>query len=121
VDLAAVITVRKCGRWHEHFGTNVLAVWREVDAAAAGASGRELEALAGEPSPADAAGPADLVEALLRALEGRDREIVTLRLQDYTPAEIAARLGRPEKTVFRVLDRVKKHLRRLCDRDSPPR
>ena len=30
----------------------------------------------------------------------------------------SGQLGRPERTVFRVLDRVKKRLRRLCDEDA---
>jgi RNA polymerase sigma-70 factor (ECF subfamily) len=119
--LLTVLTVRKCGRWRERFGTLGRAVGREIEASEGdGRSGWELEALAGEPGPEEAAELADLVESLLRDLEGRDRDIVSLRLQGYTPAEIACQLNRPERTVFRVLDRVKKSLRRFCDGDNPP-
>jgi RNA polymerase sigma-70 factor (ECF subfamily) len=119
--LLTVLTVRKCGRWREHFTAAVRDVDREVARGGGNSlSSPELEALAREPSPLEAAALADRVEALLRGLEGRDRDIVTLRLQGFTPAEIAAQLGRPERTVFRVLDRVKKRLRRLCGTEAEP-
>jgi RNA polymerase sigma-70 factor (ECF subfamily) len=120
-SLLTVLTVRKCGRWHEHYGTAGRDRRREEGAAEdATTSSAELRALADEPSPDEAAELADLVEVLLRCEVGRDRAIVMLRLQGYTPNEIAAQLRRPERTVFRVLDRVKKRLRRLCEEDAPP-
>jgi RNA polymerase sigma-70 factor (ECF subfamily) len=120
-SLLTVITVRKCGRWRHHFDTAGRDVTLEVplgereDAPPAGA----VASLAREPSPVEAVVLAEVVEALLRGLPERDQAIVSLRLQDYAPAEIAARLGRPERTVYRVLDRVKRRLRRLRDEGEP--
>jgi RNA polymerase sigma-70 factor (ECF subfamily) len=114
-SLLTVLTVRKCGRWAERFRAECRDVNRERSLAALG------EALAREPTPAEAAALTDAVEYLLRHLEERDRAIVALTLQGYPAAEVAHQLGRPERTVFRILERVKKRLRRLegCD-DLPP-
>lgn len=114
-SLLTVLTVRKCGRWAERFRAECRDVNREQSLAALG------EALAREPTPAEAAALTDAVEYLLRHLEERDRAIVALTLQGYPAAEVAHQLGRPERTVFRILERVKKRLRRLegCD-DLPP-
>ena len=53
---------------------------------------------------------AETVERLLSMLEGRHREMLTLTLQGYTPAEISARLHCTERTVCRVLERAKEWL-----------
>jgi RNA polymerase sigma-70 factor (ECF subfamily) len=113
--LLTVLTVRKCGRWREYFYSAARDVRREeAPAAGDGATGLGPELLAGEPSPAEGVVLADLVESLLRGLKEADREIVALRLQGHSPGEIATQLCRPPRTVFRVLDRVKKRLRLLC-------
>src|SRR5262245_3363897 len=105
--LLTVIAVRKCARWYEHFHTQGRDVAAEVSPRPAGdGSGSGWEALAREPSPAEAALLAETVEQLLIGLAGRDREIVSLGLQGYTAVEISGRLGRPERTVYRVLERV---------------
>jgi RNA polymerase sigma-70 factor (ECF subfamily) len=120
-SLLTVITVRKCGRWREYFDAAPRDVALEVplgereDAPPAGA----VASLARQPSPVEAVVLAELVEALLRGLPQRDQTIVSLRLQGHSPGEIATLLGRPERTIFRVLDRVKRRLRRLRDEDEP--
>jgi RNA polymerase sigma-70 factor (ECF subfamily) len=109
--LLTVIAVRKCGRWHGHFHTQARNVAAEVSAQPVGDdSGSGWEALAREPSPAEAALLTETVQQLLAELEGRDREIVALALQGHTGVEISDRLGRPERTVYRVLKRVRKRL-----------
>jgi RNA polymerase sigma-70 factor (ECF subfamily) len=114
--LLTTITVRKCGRWRERFTAAGRDVGAEVSLGAL-AGGVPLECLAREPSPVEAATLADLLESLLGALEAGDRAIIALRLQGYTPGEIALQLGRPERTVFRVISRVKGRLQRLCTSD----
>jgi DNA-directed RNA polymerase specialized sigma24 family protein len=52
----------------------------------------------------------DTIERLMRCLEERHREVLTLSLQGYAPAEISGRLGCTERTVYRVLERVKQWL-----------
>jgi RNA polymerase sigma-70 factor (ECF subfamily) len=119
--LLTVITLRKCGRWQEHFHTQGRDVDAEVSLRPAGdGSGGGWEALAREPSPAEAAMLTETVEKLLGDLEGRDREIVALGLQGYSKAEISDRLGRPERTVYRVLEHVRKRLEQMRAEGAGP-
>ena len=106
-SLLTFLTVRKCGRWGRRFQAERRDIGREVPTSGG------LDLLDREPTPDEAAVLAETVEQLLRGLEDRDRAIVTLSLQGYGPAEISARLGRPQRTVFRVLERVNKRLHRL--------
>jgi DNA-binding CsgD family transcriptional regulator len=52
----------------------------------------------------------ETVEHLMWCLEGRHREVLTLSLQGHPPAEISSRLRCTERTVYRVLERVKQYL-----------
>jgi RNA polymerase sigma-70 factor (ECF subfamily) len=110
--LLTVITLHKCGRWQEHFHAGR----RTLDAEVAlppptGDSGSGWEALAGDPTPSEVVLLTETVEELLRGVEGRNREIVTLALQGHTASEISAQLNRSERTVYRVLAWIKKRLR----------
>lgn len=112
-SLLTVITLRKCGRNIEYFRAGCRDVRREVTAPArAEDSFAGPEPVAQEPSPLEATVLAETLELLLGMLEGRNREIVTLRLQGYTTPEISSQLGCTERTVQRVLERVKEWLRR---------
>jgi DNA-directed RNA polymerase specialized sigma24 family protein len=62
---------------------------------------------------------AEAAEGLLRGLEEPERTIVTLGFQGYTAGEISTRLERPERTVYRVLHRVKERLRRMRAGGAP--
>ena len=102
--LLTVIAVCKCIRLHKQFHTQKQNVDLEVSLQPAGDdSDGGWEALAREPSPAEAAMLTETVERLLAELAGRDRAIVTLALQGYSAVEICEQLGRPERTVYRVL------------------
>jgi RNA polymerase sigma factor (sigma-70 family) len=67
--------------------------------------------LAREPTPEQAAALADTLEEAFRGLEPVDRRMVELRLQGSGLDEIAADVRRSERTVRRVLERVKGRLR----------
>jgi RNA polymerase sigma-70 factor (ECF subfamily) len=67
-----------------------------------------------EPSPSQAAALADTLGRLLAALAPRERRMVELRLQGCGLEEIAADAGRSERTVRRLLERVKDWLRHEC-------
>jgi RNA polymerase sigma-70 factor (ECF subfamily) len=111
--LLARITLCKCGHHVQHFCAARRDVRREAgEDAGPDASNAGWEALAREPTPPEAVMLAEAVEGLMRDLEGRDRDIVAEALQGYTAGEICARLARPERTVYRVLARVKKRLQR---------
>jgi RNA polymerase sigma-70 factor (ECF subfamily) len=105
------ITLRKCGHQVQYFHAACRDVRREgAGGPTADAAEHDRECLAREPTPPEAAVLAETVEGLFRGLEGRDREIVSLALQGYTVAEINEQLGRPQRTVYRLLARVKERL-----------
>jgi RNA polymerase sigma-70 factor (ECF subfamily) len=108
--LLAVITARKCGRCARRFRAARRDVNAEVAAAASADESGVIEAFSDDPSPEEATMLSELVEQLLRDLGRRDGEILTLALQGYSAAEISARLDRPGRTVYRVLERIKARL-----------
>jgi RNA polymerase sigma-70 factor (ECF subfamily) len=118
--LLTLLTLRKCHRQYERFTAGCRDMRREVSAPSpADGSGVVWEAIAREPTPADAAVLTELVDALMRPLEERERQILELRLQGYAVPEIGATVGRTERTVHRVLERVRKRLERMDAEDEP--
>lgn len=66
------------------------------------------------PSPEDAVVLVDLVERLLdSSADEEERQVAQLRLEDLTCDEIAARLGCSERTVRRLLQRIRGRLGRM--------
>jgi RNA polymerase sigma-70 factor (ECF subfamily) len=120
-SLLTVLTVRKCARWREHFQTAGRDVRMEVPVTAGGVAHRVPAGwVARDPSPEEAFALAELVELLLRRLDAQDREIATLYLQGYLPHEISTTIGRPVRSVHRVLQRAKEHLQQLAASDDGP-
>ena len=112
--LLAVITVRKCAGRAEYFRAGRRDVAAEVDAPApAGDPDSWAVAVDREPTPPEAAMLAETIERVMSGLDAEDREVVALSLQGYTVAEIGARLGRAERTVRRLRERVRKRLERM--------
>jgi RNA polymerase sigma-70 factor (ECF subfamily) len=111
--LLTVITVRKCGRLNRYFR----AAGRAAELADPGTAEADplRQALADDPSPAEAILLTELVEELLRDLPERDRAVVTLGLQGHSAVEISTHLGRPERSVYRVLQRVRSRLEKQTD------
>jgi RNA polymerase sigma-70 factor (ECF subfamily) len=116
--LLSVITLRKCGRQSDLFSALSRDVGREATPLAGEQADASWQALARDPTPAEAAVLAETVELLLRDLKEREREIVSMALQGYTAAEISARLNRPRRTVYNLLERIKKRLRASSEDDS---
>jgi RNA polymerase sigma-70 factor, ECF subfamily len=117
-SLLTVITLRKCGYRARHFRTAGRDVAREV--APPEDSATDWQAVAREPTPEEAAVLAETVEQLLRGLDEDGRRVAELSLQGYTVPEISARLGRAERTVYRLLERLKGRLQRLTAEDEAP-
>ena len=111
------MTLRKCDRWTERFSAARRDVAAEVSAADGG-SDRLWEKMAPDASAADAAALAELVESLLDKLEGVDREMLALRLEGHSIPEISVLVRRSERSVDRVLSRVRKHLERIRQADE---
>ncbi len=110
-SLLTVITLRKCGYQVRQFLAAFRDVGREVVPPAADEdSAADWEALGRDPSPSEAAQLTETVEELLCGLDGPDRQIVELSLQGYPVLEISERVGRTQRTIYRLLQRVKKRL-----------
>jgi RNA polymerase sigma-70 factor (ECF subfamily) len=109
--ILVVMTRRKCGRRTDYFHAARRDVRREAPPnSTEDENGSDVGIVDEEPTPHEAAVLAETVELLLSDLQGRQREILTLSLQGYTPVEISERLKCTERTVYRVLDRVKEWL-----------
>jgi RNA polymerase sigma-70 factor (ECF subfamily) len=107
------ITLRKCGHQLETYLAQCRDLRREVQPAPADGSASNWQAIAREPSPAEAAMLAESVKLLFQGLGQRDCDIVSLRLQGYAADEICTMINRPRRTVYRVLNRADELLKRL--------
>jgi RNA polymerase sigma-70 factor (ECF subfamily) len=108
-SMLALITVRKCVKRARHYKARRRAIAREAPAAA-GDSEDDLvrDLIADAPSPEEEAILHDTVTELLAGLEiPRHRDIVLLTLQGYSVEEVAAQLDCADRTVTRVLDKVR--------------
>jgi RNA polymerase sigma-70 factor (ECF subfamily) len=105
--LLAVITMNKLRRKVEHHSAGKRQIDQEQNDH--GDEGQPLyhEALTREPSPSDTVAVLEEVELLTRGLTDVQRRMVELRLQGYLIEEIAEEVARSERTVRRVLDKVK--------------
>jgi RNA polymerase sigma-70 factor (ECF subfamily) len=118
-SLLTVLTLRKCGRkivYHRAARRDVRRVASPAnpdDTALAGAMARE-------PAPEEAAMLTEIVEQLLRGLSQREQEIVVLGLQGYGSSEIAAQVHCTERTIQRILARIRGRLEAATTRDLSP-
>lgn len=113
-SLLTIITLRKCGYRVRHFR----AARRDVRREAAPAGDQEdpvaaWQPVAREPTPVEAAMLAETVEELFRGLDEPHRCILELGLQGHSAAAISKQTEIAERTVYRVLERVKRKLERL--------
>ena len=109
--MLTVITLRKCGHREDYFRAARRDIRRETTATNTREQNElEVSCLARDPTPSHAARLAETVEQVMRTLEGRERDIFALSLQGCTSAEIGDQVGRTERTVQRVLKRVRKQL-----------
>jgi RNA polymerase sigma-70 factor, ECF subfamily len=106
--LLALITLRKCADRVEYFRAG-----RRDSAREAASEAGWRDAIDREPTPLEAAQLAETVEQLLRDLDADERPILELSLQGYSTQEISERLGRAERTVRRLRERVRKRLERM--------
>jgi RNA polymerase sigma-70 factor (ECF subfamily) len=107
-QLLVLITLHKLQDQVDRFSAQKRSVQREVPL---GDSDRLLAVEAHmrdhEPSPVEAVALAEELEHVMRQLEPLQRRMLELRLQGYRLEEIAADTQRTERTVRRVLERVK--------------
>lgn len=117
----ALIAIRKCGHRVDYLRAARRDIGREEEPRHGpdlpARSRTDLVALASDPTPSHAAMLTEAVERLLEPLAERDRAIATLALQGYTTNEISARIGRSERTVQRVLSRLRGQLEQAAVAD----
>ena len=109
--LLVVLTARKAQDLFKHEQREKRGGWGGGNSPLPGDGGLEA-VLSREPSPEFSAMVAENCERLLDRLEPAERQIALLRLEGYTNAEIAARLGCALRTVERRLELI----RRIWDR-----
>lgn len=112
--LLALITMRKCADRAEYFLADRRDACREVT----GPAGEEqpaacLSALDREPRPEEAAILAETVDRLFREVNVHERPVLELSLQGYSASEISARLGRAERSVRRLRERLRKRIEQM--------
>jgi RNA polymerase sigma-70 factor (ECF subfamily) len=113
--LLTLITLRKCADRAAYYRADKRDVTREaVPGPADSAPGPAELALDREPLPDEAAVLAETVESLFRSIDDTDeRAILEMSLQGHSAAEISERLGRAERSVRRLRERVRKRLERM--------
>ena len=110
-SLLVLMTVRGCARRAKAGHAQKRDIDREIRFAADNEDAIPLQALDRQPLPDEAAMLADLISNLLGQLDERQQQIVTLRLQGYSIEEIAQQVSRTERTVIRVLNRLRDALK----------
>jgi RNA polymerase sigma-70 factor (ECF subfamily) len=113
-SILVVITLRKCIRKMKYYHAEIRNVRREIhDAPNPEDSNPNWDPLDSDPTPEQGMILAETVEELMRGLSDRERQMLTLSLQGYTPREISAQVGRTERTVHRLLAQIRKRLERM--------
>jgi RNA polymerase sigma-70 factor (ECF subfamily) len=111
--LLTVITVRKCADKAEHFRAGKRDMAREANQPSDSSPALWQLAVDREPSPDEAMSLAEAVEDLFRAIDDPDeRAILELSLQGFSATEISQKLGRAERSVRRLRERIRKRLQR---------
>jgi RNA polymerase sigma-70 factor (ECF subfamily) len=117
-NLLTLITLRKCADRAEYFLADRRDAAREATGATDGNGPNAwLVALDRQPRPEEAVILAETVEHLFQDVSAHERPILELSLQGYTSAEISDRLGRAERSVRRLRERIRKRLERLEEAD----
>jgi RNA polymerase sigma-70 factor (ECF subfamily) len=112
-SLLTMITLRKCADRVRYFKADCRNVSREVKPRSADEPEPWREAIGREPTPEHAAVLAETVEQILAGLDPAERQIIELSLQGYSTQEVSERLGRAERSVRRLRQRLKQHLEKL--------
>ncbi len=113
--LLCVITlakVRQQARFHQR-GKRSIEQEQPLSGRSDGSRAPGYEAVERSPTPDEAAAFADQLDNLLSALDTEERQVVQLKLEDRTNEEIARQMQCSERTVRRILNRVRSRLHAL--------
>jgi RNA polymerase sigma-70 factor (ECF subfamily) len=114
-SLLTVITLRKCADRARYYQAECRDVRREQKAMVTEGATAWHEAVGREPTPDEAAELTETIAGVLRGLDTDERAIVELSLQGFTTTEISEQLGRAERSVRRLRERVRQQLQRRRD------
>jgi RNA polymerase sigma-70 factor (ECF subfamily) len=117
--LLALITVRKCADRVRYHTADCRDLGREAVAAAPDEPEPWRDAVGREPTPEHAAVLAETVEQVLRDVDPDERPIIEMSLQGYSTQEVSQQIGRAERSVRRLRERVRKQLERLHGAAAP--
>lgn len=114
--ILTTIVVRKCANRAVHFGADKRDISRELGNAKGDLPGPDETLVDREPLPEEAVCLTEVVQALFESLEDEDeRSILELSLQGHTATEISHQIGRAERSVRRLRERIRKKLERMRD------
>jgi RNA polymerase sigma-70 factor (ECF subfamily) len=108
--LLALITLRKCADRVRHYNAECRNVTREAAVESDNQLSPWQDAIGREPMPEHAAALSEIVEEILGELAPAERPIIELSLQGFSTREVSEQLGRAERSVRRVRERVKRRL-----------
>lgn len=117
-SLLTLITVRKCADRARYHQADCRDVAREALPPRDDESALRQEPFGREPTPVEAAMLSETVEQLLADLDEQERPILELSLQGYSTREIGERLGRAERTVRLLRERVRHRLEQMRSESS---
>ncbi len=115
--LLARITLRKCFHKMEYVHAKQRDPWREVRMPSASDSSDSWQAIARDPTPSESLLLQETIDEVMAQLEERERKIFGLILQGVQVPEISQKVGRTERTIRRVQEKVRSILEAL--RDTP--
>lgn len=111
--LLTLITMRKCADRVEYLKADRRDIGREAPQTRdADQAGPWQLAMDREPLPEETAMLAETLEDLFRTVDEHERPILELSLQGFTVPEISQQLGRAERSVRRLRERIRKRLER---------
>jgi RNA polymerase sigma-70 factor (ECF subfamily) len=116
-SLLTLITIRKCADRARYYRADR----RDLNQEAAPTGSQPdfwREAVSREPTPEHAMVLAETVERVLREVGTDERRVVELSLQGYSTQEISEQLGRAERSVRRLRERVRKYLEKLQEAEE---
>jgi RNA polymerase sigma-70 factor, ECF subfamily len=113
--LLTVITLRKCADRAAYFRAEKRQLSREAASPTDSSPAAWQLAVDRDPSPEEAVALSEAVAELFRTMDDPDeRAILELTLQGFTATEVSEKMGRAERSVRRMRERIRKRLEREC-------
>jgi RNA polymerase sigma-70 factor, ECF subfamily len=116
--LLTLITLRKCADRVRYYRADCRDVEQEAGPLSADEPEYWRQVVGREPAPEHAAVLAETVEQVLRTIDADERPIIELSLQGYSTQEVSEQLGRAERSVRRLREKIRRQLERLQEADA---